>query len=117
MSAKKNTSCDSDITYEITITNNSIASGAEQAENIMITSDMLTYNSLNSNRNKRNVKVITGNNLTVTIDNDEYSPVIPQYAQKCAWCNKSLYFNDDVDVYNGTLNRYNGWMCHKSCNY
>jgi hypothetical protein len=110
MSDEKNTECDSDTSYLVTITNNA-PDDVVQYDNAVN-----SHEHINSLYNARDIVITIDNNLSVTIDNDKYSPVIPQNAQKCAWCNKNLYYYDDVDVYNGALYRYNGWLCHKRCN-
>jgi hypothetical protein len=44
--------------------------------------------------------------------------VVPleQNAQKCAWCYNYLYIGQDCADYNGSDQRFTGWICHADCN-
>lgn len=39
-----------------------------------------------------------------------------QYAQKCAWCRRYLFYDEEVRTYDGDDPDYQGWMVHDSCN-
>ena len=47
--------------------------------------------------------------------NKSNEPLI-QCAQKCAWCNQYMYFNDEIEEYKGLDVDFIGWMVHKHCN-
>lgn len=51
------------------------------------------------------------NNLA---DNLTIEP-LPQYAQKCAWCNMYLLSGDDTVIYSGPDQRFTNWICHARC--
>ncbi len=79
---------------------------------------------LNVSSTHNNVSVIVEKKKLVSEDasntchnnTEAEDPPLMQYAQKCAWCGRYLYANDEIEIYNGNLRCYTGWMCHKQCN-
>lgn len=40
---------------------------------------------------------------------------LPQYAQKCAWCNCYLLSGEATVIYSGQDRRFSNWVCHARC--
>jgi hypothetical protein len=62
------------------------------------------------------VDININNKYSSHISRDINSPILIQYAQKCAWCGYYILCYQELETYNGGLKRYAGWLCHKSCN-
>ena len=42
-------------------------------------------------------------------------PPLFQMSQRCPMCTQWILYEDEIATYNGDLDDYQGWMCHKNC--